>query len=218
VNSRGLREIRLLSGADTPFAPEMKMLAVASAARGYGTELRPLPDATAEAKDVGNRFLHVQLLAGDKASLSAVKHGLLRAQLFHFAGHASTATGHSGILVVSDAKREKVAIFDSSFLRGDAVPSLRLAVLSACSSEGSSDGKALDSESLAGTFVRAGVPHVVATRWDVDSASSATLMQLFYDALLRGQPVAQALANAQTTMARQAGHPYYWAAFDAFGR
>jgi CHAT domain-containing protein len=217
VYSLGLRYLATLNENDPPFTSDMKTLAVAGTAIGQGAELRPLADAVAEATSVGSRFHHSRLLAGNEASLAAVRAGLLHSEIFHFAGHAGTMTGRKGLLLASDTKRERTSVFDSSVLEGDSLPSVRLAVLSACSTESGSRGNMLDSESLALAFLRAGVPHVVATRWDVDSASSAALMRLFYDELLSGEPVAKALADAETRIRERAAHPYYWAAFDAFG-
>jgi len=91
-------------------------------------------------------------------------------------------------------------------------------VLDACSTEKDPGESALASESLVHYFVDANVPHVVATRWNVDSASSAALMRAFYTAMLVGRRVPEALAIAETEIGSQSPHPYYWAAFDAFGK
>ena len=58
---------------------------------------------------------------------------------------------------------------------------------------------------------------MVASRWNVDSASSAVLMSAFYNNLISGVTAPQALASAEADLRRQNAHPYYWAAFDMFG-
>jgi len=58
----------------------------------------------------------------------------------------------------------------------------------------------------------------VATRWNVDSTSTVSLMELFYERLLAGASVPQALASAEAALRQKTPHPYYWAAFDAFGK
>jgi CHAT domain-containing protein len=96
---------------------------------------------------------------------------------------------------------------------------LQLAVLSACNTaSGSGGSNGLDS--ITDAFVRAGVPHVVASRWAVDSVQTQGLMEDFYRNALSGQSVSDAirlmsqkmLANPRTS------HPYYWSAFAAYGR
>ena len=78
----------------------------------------------------------------------------------------------------------------------------------------------MDWGSLARGFLRAGVPDVVASRWNVDSESTRLLMGTFYDALLSGQSVVRALAYAESQLQQHqtTQHPYYWAAFDALGQ
>ena len=77
-----------------------------------------------------------------------------------------------------------------------------------------------DADNLALAFLTAGVPQVVASRWDVDSAATATLMRAFYQHYVAGGSAAHALqaAAGKLRASPATGHPYYWAAFDAFGR
>jgi CHAT domain-containing protein len=69
-------------------------------------------------------------------------------------------------------------------------------------------------------FLNAGVPQVMASRWNVDSRATAVFMNAFYDRLLKGQPAAVAIrAIASDIRKRPVGaHPYYWAAFSLYGR
>jgi CHAT domain len=61
---------------------------------------------------------------------------------------------------------------------------MQLVVLSACDTEDGALGGAEDADSLTGYFVRAGVPRVVASRWNVDSGSARRFMSKFYEHLL----------------------------------
>ena len=72
---------------------------------------------------------------------------------------------------------------------------------------------------LAQAFLRAGVPHVVASRWDVDSVSTRIFMRDFYHKFVMGRSPAAAIALAARSILQRPGtaHPYYWAAFNAFG-
>lgn len=75
-------------------------------------------------------------------------------------------------------------------------------------------------------FLYAGARSLLMSLWRVEDASTAHLMDLFYQALLAGQSRAGALRNAQQAilnMARQRQghgfwqHPYFWAAFRLLG-
>lgn len=120
-----------------------------------------------------------------------------------------------GLLLTEGSARQGTTVFDTSILRSVALQDLSLAVLSACSTE---KGVSLGSENLARAFLSDGVPHVVASRWNVDSASSAALMQMFYDRLLAGGTVPKSLASAEADLRLRDPHPYYWAGFDALGQ
>jgi CHAT domain-containing protein len=67
--------------------------------------------------------------------------------------------------------------------------------------------------------MRGGVPQVIATRWGVDSRSAEDTIKAFYENLLRGTSVSEALrlAMLQTRGRSSTSHPYYWAAFTSFG-
>jgi CHAT domain-containing protein len=96
----------------------------------------------------------------------------------------------------------------------------QLVVLSACSTSRGSAGFFDDDDSMVRRLMEAGVPDVVASRWMVDSSSTALLMKSFYSQLLNEKPVAESLASAMQTLRAQPefSHPYYWAGFSVFGR
>ena len=68
-------------------------------------------------------------------------------------------------------------------------------------------------------MLEAGVPDVVASRWNVDSEATRVLMERFYKHLLTGHDVASSLRAAQIELIVRPGmaHPYYWAAFGVQG-
>jgi CHAT domain-containing protein len=196
---------------------EARALVVASAG-GSGDGLRPLADVVTEARAVVHHFSRGQLLVEIQASDSALNSQLSRAEVFHFAGHALGGGGRSGLLLNATDGSGTSALFDAKALRKIPLPKLQLAVLSACSTENGGEGLSEDYDSLARVFLSQGVPHVLATRWNVDSSSSVFLMESFYENLLAGAPVPRALATAESSLRQRAPHPYYWAAFDAFGQ
>lgn len=100
----------------------------------------------------------------------------------------------------------------------DALVAVRLVVFSACSSAASRGDLALG---LAGV-AESGARSVLGSLWNVDDASTATLMAAFYSAWRSPQApgVAGALASAQAALRRVRGyeHPYFWAPFTVVGR
>ena len=216
----GLREWSLSTGGEAGLAPGAPALVVANPLGDPSAGLAPLTEAVIEGRHVAQAFPRATLLIGRQATTQAVREALSGATLFHFVGHAVRGRHGTGLLLAgaSSGRRETPAVLDPSFVRGSAIGGLRLAVLSACSTERGKEGMIWDSGSLAHALLQAGVPHVVATRWDVDSAASAELMRDFYAALVTGASPARALAHAEALMRRRSPHPYYWAAFDAFGR
>jgi CHAT domain-containing protein len=68
--------------------------------------------------------------------------------------------------------------------------------------------------------LRAGVPHVVASRWAVDSVEARAFVEDFYRNALSGQPVSDAIRLSSRKMLSdpRTAHPYYWSAFAAYGR
>jgi CHAT domain-containing protein len=92
-------------------------------------------------------------------------------------------------------------------------------VFSACQTEGENEVEDSGAESLAESFLNEGVPHVIATRWNVDSSEAAEFMKQFYSQLLAGKSVSEAMHSEQLAMLRQpaSSHPYYWATFKLRG-
>lgn len=180
----------------------------------------PLPDAELEAREVSKQFHRSQLLTGQAATSPALARALIGASVFHFAGHARSQPGHSGLVLAPDADSADggSTLFGYDQITRASLPHLNLAVLSACSTERISEHDE-GPDSLARAFLRTGVPHVVATRWQVNSAAATMFANLFYRNLLGGKSVPVALASSADSVRSVAGysHPYYWASFDAFG-
>ena len=216
--SPAFRYLTLLRSKTRRIDAEMKALVVASAAGSIADGLRPIPDVLREAKGVAQRFAGAELLIEQEASLRSVLRDLPLTEVFHFAGHTGSRDGRVGLLLDTDRARSEPSVFDSSVVDHMTLPDLQLAVLSACSTEAASDSSIRGSASLARAFLRKGVPSVLATRWNVDSESSTAIARTFYDRLLSGEAVAQALAGAEADLRQRYSHPYYWAGFEAWGQ
>ncbi|MBX7249371.1 MAG: CHAT domain-containing protein [Caulobacteraceae bacterium] len=105
----------------------------------------------------------------------------------------------------------------------------RLVVMSACDTAGGgrSDaartGFADGGEALSGlarAFVYAGASSVLATHWKIDASASALQTQTLLSSAVRtGEPLSQALAEAQARLydTAETAHPFYWAGFVLIG-
>ncbi len=196
---------------------DTKALIVSVPAPGQG--FTRLDDAEYEAQSVAAAFWSASRLRDKDATIAGVRHEIRNAQIFHFAGHAVSSPERSGLVLAElDPEHKHSRLIEATSLGPRETSSLQLAVLSACNSNGEVD---LDSgtEPLATSLLHLGVPHVVASRWNVDSRATAELMKLFYGRLLVEGEVVNAMHSAQIVLASQPiwAHPYYWAAFELRG-
>jgi CHAT domain-containing protein len=76
----------------------------------------------------------------------------------------------------------------------------------------------LDTRNLVHPFLAAGVPSVIASHWNVDSAATALLMNAFYAGIHDGEDAPKALFEARKKLMISHRHPYYWAGFSINGR
>ena len=195
-------------------------LVVGSSASSQTQELIPLPDVLEEADSVASHFRLPKVFKGGAATLANIQTELPSAFIFHFAGHTLTSNGQTGLFLKStETSSPGLSLLDASTLRRTNLQNLHLAVLSACGTA-STGSDASDFNNVATAFLRAGVPHVVASRWAVDSVETNTVIEDFYKAALSGQTVPQALRHAalRTLADSRTAHPYYWSAFSAYGR
>ena len=188
----------------------------ASAAAG---EREFLPEVLNEARTVaGVETNSTTLLAGDATEAKIAAH-LASASLIHFAGHAVQYEGTTRLLLAPSGDRDDKPYLDRSLLLKDPPKVARLVVFSACSTGRREEGWNHGMGDIVDTLASLGVPEVVATRWQIDSASAVPMMTAFYNGLARGLRVPQALTAARQSLIRDArySHPYYWAAYYASG-
>ena len=208
--------------SDTGISSNVPALVVGSTASSSADGLIPLPDVAAEADTVASSLPSARVLKGEEATLRAVRSELPGAAVFHFAGHSLATPERTGLLLEGnseDGSSNAPRLLDANFVRRLHSQSLQLAVLSACSTASGSGGSS-GFGSVTDAFLRAGVPHVVASRWAVDSAETRGFAQDFYHNALSGQTVSAAIRLSSRTMLAnpRTSHPYYWSAFAAYGR
>jgi tetratricopeptide (TPR) repeat protein len=173
-----------------------------------------LPDAEEEAHDIASFFENAKLSLGESPDAKMLARELAQADVFHFSGHAVAAPSGAG-LVLGNSE-----LLDAKALEKANLRQLQLVVLSSCKSSRGSTGTFNDSDSLARNFLAGGVPNVVASRWMVESAATASFTKSFYAQLLSGNNVSRALQISARTVREKAdtGHPYFWAGFTVFGK
>ena len=155
---------------------------------------------------------------------AATDDNLQQYRIVHFATHGLINNQHaqlSGIVLsLVDARGQP----QNGFLRLYEIYNLHLksdlVVLSACQT---ALGKDIKGEGLIGltrAFMYAGATRVVASLWQTEDRSTATLMGRFYEGMLaQGLSPAAALRSAQVSMWRDKRwhQPRYWAAFTIQG-
>jgi len=203
----------------TAISPYSPALIVGSAASWPDEGLFPDPDVPTGADAVASGFHYPLILKGTEATLGAVRSAIPAAAVFHFAGHAIATPNHGGLMLEGrDARTGAPVLLDVDVVRRLNLQNMQLAVLAACSTD-SGEGGSRGFDSVAEALQIAGVPHVVASRWAVDSVQANAFVAYFYRSVLSGQAVSDATRLASETMLSnpRTSHPYYWSAFAAYG-
>jgi CHAT domain-containing protein len=186
-----------------------------------GTGYAPLPQAAGEIRGIQEHFAGAgrAVFTGAEASPAAyrdVQPG--RFSLIHFAAHAEANSEEpleSAIVLARRGGQFKLYARDVIGIPIHA----DLVTISSCRSAGM---RAYAGEGLIGfawAFLEAGARDVVAGLWDVNDASTATLMDRFYGGLGAGQDPAQALRNAKLALLHgepRYRKPFYWAPFQVY--
>ncbi|ARZ66002.1 hypothetical protein SMD11_0336 [Streptomyces albireticuli] len=189
--------------------------------------LPPLPHARAEVRLLSGRVPRTTILAGRRASRTAVLDALPAHSFLHFSGHGSQNPEDSagGALYCHDHERSgPLTVADISRLR---LSHARLAFLSACETARGAAGLPDEAVHLAGALQLAGFTHVVAAQWAVDDESALRAAEDFYAGLTRprspggpGDPgdldpdrAATALHSAVQRLRARDDDPLWWAAY-----
>ncbi len=179
-------------------------------------QLPALTGARQEAKAIARRF-GTEPLLGSSATETRLRERAKGVDILHLAAHAlldPKNPGFSRLALAGD--RENDGFLEAHEISSDLdLEGVNLVVLSACETAIGARSGGDEVMSLARAFIYAGSPAVVATLWRVDDATTARLMEIFYDRLLLGATAAAALRDAQLSLARDPAtdDPSYWSAF-----
>lgn len=218
VHSQGLYSDERLHHGDQVTADSPALIVASTAApKGYLPPIgvRDLAEA------VARNFHRHRLFTGHAATLRAVSSELQAATVFNFSGHSLVTPTNPGLMMEDkDPLTDNPQLLDANLVRRLNMPDLELAVLSACSTANDSEGDSSGFNSVASALLRAGVPHVVASRWAVDAVATRGFVEDFYHHLLSGMSVAEAVRTTSRRMIAdpRTAHPYYWSAFAAYGK
>lgn len=211
-----LPSLLLAIDAHRPNPSNSSLIVGASVAAG---ESQPLPEALHEARIVAENDVNSSVLLAADATEPHVAAHLASAMLIHFAGHAEQYEGQTRLLLAPSGQVGDRPYVDGALLRRDPPRAARLVVFSACSTGKREEGWNHGMGDIVDTLESLGVPEVVATRWQIDSASAVPMMDAFYRGLSQGLSVPESLTAARQSLIRDARyrHPYYWAAYYASG-
>ncbi len=209
------------------FSPATSVTFANASTRGIanirGADIKPLRFSREEVTEADSALGgHGVILQGADASEAALKAQPLSAfRVIHLAAHGlgdETEPDRAAIVLAAGSASEdglwQAREIRHTRLHADTV------VLSACET---GTGRLQGEEgimNLARAFLTAGAKSVVASLWDVDDRSTATLMESFYADLAKGASVTDALRLSQVDFIKTYGdkaNPYLWAGFEVIG-
>jgi CHAT domain-containing protein len=168
-----------------------------------------------ETKTVAATLKSSRLFQETDATLAHLRQYGMDSRLIHIASHAVFRADNPLFSSIQLAD-EPLNVIDLYHLNLRA----QLVTLSACET-GINQLKGGDLFGLVRGCLYAGAPSVVVSLWQVDDASTAELMQNFYQQLKEGEPLGSALRRAQLQFLQAENkathHPHYWAPFCLIG-
>lgn len=192
-----------------------------------GESFAPLPEAATEVRNLARIFgpQRSKVFIGTQADESSFRVLAPAYQAIHFATHGVLDNRHP---LYSYLLLAKTGEDDDGLLEAREIMNLNLGadlvVLSACETARGRIGAGEGVVGMSWAFFAAGCRTMVATQWEINSASAAELMVKFYQRLL---PVTEKEKTTKAHALRQAAielmqdrryrHPAYWAGFIMVG-
>jgi len=189
----------------------------------HALDLKPLPyaedEVAAAAQVLGKGSV---VLTGAGASETALKsQPLSEFEIIHVAAHGVSdlvEPDRAGLVLAPETGPED-GFWQAREIRRSNLAA-DLVTLSACET---GSGRLQGEEgimNLARSFLVAGAGSIVASLWDADDRTTATLMSHFYKHIASGSTVAESLQAAQQEMLAEFGEdtkPYFWSGFTVIG-
>lgn len=179
---------------------------------------------TYEESSAIKKMLGGRLLVGQKATESKFKSIAPKYSILHLAMHTIPDKNNSlnSSLVFTPGADQT----EDGVLFGHEVYNLSLnawlTVLSACDTGSGQMAGGEGVLSFGRAFIVAGCPNLIMTLWTVDDRSSQRIMVNFYQSLLAGTGIADALQNSKLAYLKGVdqlhAHPHFWAGFIELGQ
>jgi CHAT domain-containing protein/tetratricopeptide (TPR) repeat protein len=160
----------------------------------------------------------------DASRNNVLGYDLSQYRIVHFATHGLVDSQYPALSALALSSFDETGNPRNGLIRLDDIYDMKLnadlVVLSACET---ALGEEVRGEGLIGLtqgFMYAGARSLAVSLWQVPDRATAELMIRFYGFMFRdGQAAAQALRNAQLSIAAEArwSDPYYWGAFELVG-
>ena len=166
-----------------------------------------VPGREEERSAILRHFLNITAIEGPKAEINQIQMALTRSDILNYIGHGKEY-GTGAALVLKSEPDE--LLLDADNLP-QSMPRLKLAVLAACGTGVSDENGLLDTSNLVRPLLEAGVPQVIASRWNLEAESTRELVEAFYRNVSHGDAPALALQNAEKAILAKNNHPYFWA-------
>lgn len=180
-----------------------------------------LPNAGMEISDIEKHFPagDVKLISGKNATPQAYANSRpSKFSYIHFVAHGtSSVTAPLDSAVILSRQGDSFKLYGRDIVNFPLHGAL--VTISACHGVGTRNYSGEGLVGLSWAFLRAGASAVVAALWEVDDASTADLMDRFYDELSKGVPPADALRKAKLSLLHSGSvysKPFYWAPFQYY--
>lgn len=185
----------------------------------------PLPEAEQEVKTLARLYgpAHSRVFIGSEAREGVAKTESPKYEVLHFATHG-LLDNHNPMFSFLTLAQKAGDPNEDGLLEAREIINMdlhaKLAVLSACQTARGWVGAGEGVIGMSWALFGAGVPTTVASQWNVDSASTTSLMIDFHRRLTRSKVTkADALRQAELGLLRSERyrHPFYWAGFVMIG-
>ena len=188
-------------------------------------DLPPLPHAARESEEVAALYPAAVLLGDPDATPGEVSASAPGADVLHFATHGALDLDQpaaSALLLTPQPPDRPLGALTVRAISELSLERPQLAFLSSCSTlDGYTDENREGTLGPAMAFLVAGVPTVVAARWQVNDESARRLARQFHARYSKTGDASAALRDAQLAFLHgddvALRHPRHWAVFQVFG-
>ena len=161
-------------------------------------ELNSLESADLEVERISALFPRSKILRGEGATLSQTVTGFKEAQILHISAHSILDENNAwnSKFLLSNSITAGQGDLTANLIRQMNLSHIKFACITSCSSAGlvGDDGNTIG---LGPAFLKAGVPVVLVSLWDIDSKETAEFITKFYSYYRTGKTPSQSLRLTQ---------------------